>query len=61
MRTLTLPNQSCAPKAFLEFDAHNHMKRSLFYDRVVDVMEELVKFTVLLRDRQELSGSVFGA
>ena len=42
-----------APKAFLEFDEHNRMKPSAFYDRVVDVMEELVKFMLLLRDRAD--------
>ncbi len=42
-----------APKAFLEFDEHNRMKPSTFYDRVVDVMEELVKFMLLLRDRAD--------
>ena len=43
-----------APKVLLEFDEHNRMKPSALYDRVVDVMEELVKFTVLLRDRPDL-------
>ena len=42
-----------APKVLLEFDEHNRMKPSALYDRVVDVMEELVKFTLLLRDRQD--------
>ena len=42
-----------APKAFLEFDEHNRMKPSALYDRVVDVMEELVKFMLLLRDRAD--------
>jgi len=49
----TIPNQSSVPKAYLEFDDAGRMKPSPYYDRVVDVMEELVKFTVLLRDRQE--------
>ncbi|MDB6143841.1 MAG: arsH [Pseudomonas sp.] len=40
------------PKAYMEFDEAGRMKPSPFYDRVVDVMEELMKFTVLLRDRQ---------
>ena len=40
-------------KAFQEFDDNDRMKPSSYHDRVVDVMEELVKFTVLLRDRQE--------
>lgn len=53
MRMFTIPNQSSVPKAYLEFDDAGRMKPSPYYDRVVDVMEELVKFTVLLRDRQE--------
>lgn len=52
MRLLTIPNQSSTPKAFLEFDGVGRMKPSPFYDRVVDVMEELVKFTVLTRDNK---------
>lgn len=50
MRMFTIPNQSSVPKAYLEFDEHDRMKPSPYYDRVVDVMEELVKFTRLLRD-----------
>jgi len=50
MRLLTIPNQSSTPKAFLEFGEDNRMKPSPFYDRMVDVMEELVKFTLLTRD-----------
>ncbi|SMF54357.1 arsenical resistance protein ArsH [Tistlia consotensis] len=50
MRMLTIPNQSSVPKAFLEFDEAGRMKPSALYDRVVDVMEELVKFTILTRD-----------
>ena len=50
MRMLTIPNQSSVAKAFLEFDEAGRMKPSAFYDRVVDVMEELVKFTLLTRD-----------
>ena len=52
MRMFTIPNQSSVPKAYMEFDDTGRMKASPFYDRVVDVMEELVKFTVLLRDLQ---------
>jgi arsenic resistance protein ArsH len=51
MRMLTIPNQSSVAKAWLEFDENNRMKPSAFYDRIVDVMEELVKFTLLTRDR----------
>ncbi|WP_443698176.1 arsenical resistance protein ArsH [Pseudomonas sp.] len=54
MRMFTIPNQSSVPKAFMEFDDQDRMKPSALYDRVVDVMEELVKFTVLLRDRPDL-------
>jgi len=50
MRMLTIPNQSSVAKAFLEFDEVGRMKPSAYYDRVVDVMEELVKFTLLTRD-----------
>lgn len=50
MRMLTIPNQSSVAKAFLEFDEAARMKPSIYYDRVVDVMEELVKFTLLTRD-----------
>jgi arsenic resistance protein ArsH len=50
MRMVTIPNQSSVAKAFQEFDAEGRMKPSSFYDRVVDVCEELVKFTLLTRD-----------
>jgi len=53
MRMFTIPNQSSVPKAFLEFDGDGRMKPSAFYDRLVDVMEELMKFTLLLRGRQD--------
>ena len=49
MRMLTIPNQSSVAKAFLEFDEAGRMKPSSYYERVVDVMEELVKFTLLTR------------
>jgi arsenic resistance protein ArsH len=49
MRMLTIPNQSSIAKAFLEFDEAGHMNPSAYYDRLVDVMEELVKFTLLTR------------
>jgi arsenic resistance protein ArsH len=51
MRMFTIPNQSSVAKAFNEFDEAGRMRPSAFYDRVVDVMEEMVKMTLLLRDR----------
>jgi arsenic resistance protein ArsH len=53
MRMFTIPNQSSVAKAYQEFDEAGRMKASPFYDRVVDVMEELTKFTLLLRDRAD--------
>lgn len=53
MRMFTIPNQSSVAKAFIEFDEAGRMKPSSYYDRLVDVMEELMKFTLLLRDRQD--------
>ena len=50
MRLITIPNQSSVAKAFTEFDDQDRMKPSPYYDRIVDVMEELVKFTHLTRD-----------
>ena len=50
MRMVTIPNQSSVAKAFQQFDEAGRMKPSSYYDRVVDVMEELVKFTWLTRD-----------
>ncbi|MDN4574673.1 arsenical resistance protein ArsH [Pandoraea cepalis] len=53
MRMVTIPNQSSVAKAYQEFDTTGRMKPSSYYDRVVDVMEELYKFTLLVRDRTE--------
>ena len=53
MRMVTIPNQSSVAKAFQEFDDAGRMKPSAYYDRVVDVMEELFKFTLLVRDRSD--------
>jgi len=50
MRMLTIPNQSSIAKAFQEFDEHDRLKPSAYHDRVVDVLEELMKFTLLTRD-----------
>lgn len=50
MRMITIPNQSSVPKAYEEFDEQGRMYPSALYNRVVDVMEELVKFTLLTRD-----------
>jgi len=50
MRMITIPNQSSVPKAYQEFDEAGRMKPTAYYDRIVDVMEELVKFTLLTRD-----------
>ena len=50
MRMLTIPNQSSVAKAFQQFDEVGRMHPSAYYDRVVDVMEELMKFTLLTRD-----------
>ena len=49
MRMITIPNQSSVPKAFLEFEEDGHMKPSPYHNRIVDVMEELSKFTLLTR------------
>ena len=49
MRMITIPNQSSIAKAFLEFEEDGRMKASSYYDRIVDVMEELYKFTLLTR------------
>lgn len=49
MRLITIPNQSSVPKAFLEFDDSGRMLPSNYYERVVDVMQELVRFTLMTR------------
>ncbi len=51
MRMVTIPNQSSVPKAYEQFDEAGRMQPGSNYDRVVDVMEELLRFTCLLRDR----------
>ncbi|WP_218355414.1 arsenical resistance protein ArsH [Alteromonas lipotrueiana] len=53
MRMVTIPNQSSVAKAFLEFDDNERMKPSSYYNRIVDVMEELMKFTLLLRNNKD--------
>ena len=53
MRMVTIPNQSSVAKAWLEFDDDGRMQDSSFYDRIVDVMEELVKFTLMTRDHSD--------
>jgi arsenic resistance protein ArsH len=57
MRMFTIPNQSSVAKAYEEFDAQGRMKPSSYYDRLTDVMEELVKFTLLTRDSEEYLSS----
>jgi arsenic resistance protein ArsH len=53
MRMLTIPNQSSVAKAFMEFDDNDRMKPSPYYHRIVDVLEELMKFTLLTRDNRD--------
>jgi len=53
MRMITIPNQSSVAKAYQEFDEAGRMRPSAYYDRVVDVMEELFRFTLLTRERAE--------
>lgn len=55
MRMVTIPNQSSVAKAWDEFDEAGRMKPSPYYDRIVDVMEELVKFTLMTRGRPHLT------
>jgi arsenic resistance protein ArsH len=53
MRMVTIPNQSSVAKAYQEFDEAGRMKPSAYYERLVDVMEELYKFTLIIRDRSD--------
>ncbi|NUF33726.1 arsenical resistance protein ArsH [Acinetobacter oleivorans] len=53
MRMITIPNQSSVAKAFLEFEEDGSMKPSSYLDRIVDVMEELYKFTLLTRGQKQ--------
>jgi len=53
MRMFTIPNQSSVPMAYKEFDEEGRMRQSGYYDRVVDVMEELFKVTLLMRGRTD--------
>ncbi len=53
MRMVTIPNQSSVPRAFMEFE-NGRMKPSPYYNRIVDVMEELVKFTYMVRGRTDM-------
>ncbi|MYN46166.1 arsenical resistance protein ArsH [Pseudoduganella sp. FT93W] len=53
MRMFTIPNQSSVPMAYKEFDDAGRMRRSAYYERVVDVMEELFKMTLLMRGRTD--------
>ena len=53
MRMVTIPNQSSIARTYNEFDENDRIKDSSFYERLVDVMEELVKFTLLVRDRKD--------
>lgn len=57
MRMVTIPNQSSVAQAYREFDENGRMKPSPYYERLVDVMEELYKFTLLVRDRSDYLAS----
>src|SRR5690554_7695555 len=54
MRMFTITNQSSVAKAYLEFDDNDRMKPSPYYNRIVDVLEELMKFTFMMSDNQSL-------
>lgn len=54
MRMVTIPNQSSVPMAWKEFEG-GRMKPSPLYNRIVDVMEELARFTWMMRGRPELT------
>jgi arsenic resistance protein ArsH len=49
----TIPNRSSVPMAYKEFDDEGRMRSSAYYDRFVDVMEELFEFTLLMRGRTD--------
>jgi arsenic resistance protein ArsH len=53
MRMITIPNQSSVAKAYQEFNEDGSMKESAYRNRVVDVMEELMRFTLLTRDNSD--------
>ncbi len=54
MRMVAIPNQSSVPKAWTELDDNGRMKLSSYRNRVVDVAEELYKFTILLREHSTM-------
>jgi arsenical resistance protein ArsH len=54
MRMVTIPNQSSVAMAYKEFNDQDRMRPSSYYDRIVDTMEELVRFTVLLRGHTDM-------